>query len=248
MADIGDQDMYQEIKNCLAVLKKINMEVLILDTMHPELKIPTIYTIIPGAHFRERAAGGDAALFAAKLAAELLEPTVLEAKLADMKKILPEASYYLEFYRGRNFYNQGMTEEALNFFQRASKMEPKEEDQPYLYSFQGCCLRDLARYEDAISVLEKGREIDDERPDLHNILGVCHFKLGAHEKAVFHFKRAVELNPVSAIDYANLAINLERLDRNHEAITNYQTALAMDPSIEFARLGLSKLLEQANNS
>ncbi len=247
MANIGDQNMYQEIKNSLEVLKNINMEVLILDTMHPELKIPTIYTIVPGAHFRERAAGGDAALFAAKLAAELLEPAALEEKLTSMEKVLPEA-YYLEFYRGKNFYNQGMIEEALALFERASSMEPKEEDQPYIFSFQGCCLRDLEKYEAAITVLEKGRELDDERPDLHNILGVCHFKLGSHEEAVFHFKRAVELNPVSAIDYANLAINQEQLQHDHEAISNYQTALAMDPEIEFARLRLSSLLERANNS
>jgi len=247
MANVGDENMYQEIMNFLEVLKKINMEVLILDTMHPELKIPTIYTIIPGAHFRERAAGGDAALFAAKLAAELLEADALEKKLADMEKVLPDA-YYLEFYRGKNFYNQGKIAEALTFFERASQMNPQEEDQPYLYSFQGCCLRDLEKYEDAINVLEKGRELDDERPDLHNILGVCYFKLGSHEKAVFHFKRAVELNPVSAIDYANLAINLERLERNHEAISNYQTALAMDPELEFARLGLANLLTKANSN
>ncbi len=247
MPNIGDDNMYQEIQNYLEVLKKINMEVFIIDTMHPELKIPTIYTIIPGAHFRERAAGGDAALFAAKLAAELLDPESLDKKLADMEKILPDA-YYLEFYRGKNLYNQGMVIEALDLFERALQMDPNEEDMPYLYSFQGCCLRDMEKYEDAINVLEKGRKIDDERPDLHNILGVCHFKQDSYEKAVFHFQRAVELNPVSAIDYANLALNLEKLERNHEAIMNYQTALAMNPEIEFARLRLSKLLDLENNS
>jgi len=246
MVDVSDQNMYKEIQNYLQVLKKINMEVLVIDTQHPELQIPTIYTIIPGAHFRERAASGDAALFAAKLAAELLDPNNLEAKLSDMHAVLPD-TYYLEFYRGKNLYNQGKIEEALELFKYASKLRPKEEDKPYLYSYQGCCLRDLERFEEAIVVLEKGRALDDERPDLHNILGVCHYKLDNYEKAAHHFQRAVELNPVSAIDYANLAINLERLDKSHEAISNYQIALAMDPNIEFARIGLANLLEQHNN-
>ncbi|MDH4317489.1 MAG: YcaO-like family protein [Desulfobulbaceae bacterium] len=243
MADVGHQDMRQEIANFVETLKKIDMEVFLVNTIHDDLKIPAIYTIIPGAQFRERAAGGDAPLFAAKLGAELLDAQQLEEKLVQMQKLIPQA-YYLEFYRGRNLYEQGMAEDAVGFFERALTLSPKEEDLPYLYSYQGSCYRDLERYDEAIEVLEKGRELDDERPDLHNILGVCHFKKGGYEKAADHFKRATDLNPVSAIDYANLALNLERLARTEEAITNYKVALTLDPEIEFARRGLAELLEQ----
>jgi ribosomal protein S12 methylthiotransferase accessory factor len=243
MVDAGDDDFYQEVINCIDALKRINMEVFIIDTMHPDLKVPTFYTIVPGAHFRERAASGDAALFAAKLAAELLDPVALEDKLSQMQKLLPDA-YYVEFYRGRNLYDQGQVELALIHFDSALELEPREEDLPYLYSYKGCCLRDMDRFEEAIDALETGRELDDERPDIHNILGVCHFKGERFEEAAFHFKRAVELNPVSAIDYANLAINLQHLGRNEEAMHNYRIALSMDPEIEFAQKGLADLLEQ----
>ncbi len=243
MVSQSDPDMHREIINCIAALKRINMDVLILDVMHPDLEIPVIYTIIPGAHFRERAASGDAALFAAKLAAELLETENLETRLATMRKLLPHA-YYLEFYRGRNFYNQGRVEEALQCFKHALAMDPLEEDAPYIHSYRGCCLRDMERYEDAIVELETGRKLDDERPDIHNILGVCHFKCARYDKAAFHFQRAVELNPVSAIDYANLAVNLQKLGKTNEAIKNYHIALAQNSGIEFARKGLTELLEQ----
>ena len=59
MFNVGDPDFYKELMNCIKALQKINMEVLVLDTMHPDLKVPTFYTIVPGAHFRERAASGD---------------------------------------------------------------------------------------------------------------------------------------------------------------------------------------------
>ena len=242
MVDVSDQNMYQELVNCIEALKRINMEVFVLDTMHPDLKVPTFYTIIPGAHFRERAASGDAALFAAKLAAGLLDPVFLEAKLAEMKALLPNV-YYIEFYRGKNLYDQGQVSEALEHFDRALAQDPKDEDLPYLYSYKGCCLRDLARFEDAIEALETGRKHDDERPDIHNMLGVCHFKGQRFDVAAEHFKRAVELNPVSAIDYANLAINLQHLGHNNEAMHNYKVALSMDPGIEFAQKGLAELLE-----
>lgn len=243
MVDVGDEDFYKELMNCVKALQNIDMDVFVLDTMHPKLGVPTFYTIVPGAHFRERAAGGDAALFAAKLAAELLEPEELESKLAEMQRLLPDA-YYLEFYRGKNLYDQGQVAEALQHFDRALTQDPNEEDIPYLYSYKGCCLRDLGQFEDAIAALETGRKHDDERPDIHNILGVCHFKGQRYDVAADHFKRAVELNPVSAIDYANLAINLQHLGKDEEAMHNYKIALSMDPSIEFAQKGLAELLQQ----
>lgn len=243
MVDVGDADFRTELMNCINALRNIDMEVFVIDTMHPKLGLPTFYTIVPGAHFRERAAGGDAALFAAKLAAELLDPQALEKKLSEMQMLLPEA-YYLEFYRGKNLYDQGAVDEALRHFDQAITLNPQEEDIPYLYSYKGCCLRDLGRFEDAIEALETGRSHDDERPDIHNMLGVCHFKGQRYDTAAEHFRRAVELNPVSAIDYANLAINLQHLGRDDEAVHNYRVALSMDPNIEFAQKGLAELIAQ----
>ena len=243
MKDLCDEDMLQELKNCLEALQKIDMEVLVVDTMHPKLQIPAAYTIIPGGHFRERADSGDAPLFAAKLAAELLETAALEEKLSAMQQDLPDA-YYLEFYRGRNLYDQGLVEPAYGCFQRALTLEPNDEDKPYIYSYLGSCLRDLQRFEEAVPLLEKGLALDEERPDIHNILGVCHFKANRFDQAVHHFQRAVELNPVSAIDYANLAINLQHLGRRDEAIHNFRLALDQDSSITFAAENLARLLEE----
>ncbi len=243
MDNLGDADMLSEVENCVSALGRNNMEVFLLDTMHPELQIPAIYTIIPGAHFRERAASGDAALFAAKLAFDLLAPgREREEKLNTLKKLLPDA-YYLDFYQGRNLYDIGRIDEALANFDQALHRQPRKEDLPYIFSYKGCCLRDLGRHDEAIEVLEQGRAEDDDRPDIHNILGVCHFKLNHFDEAVTHFSRVVELNPASAIDHANLGINLQRLGKNEEAIASYETALSLDPSIEFAAKGLAELLE-----
>jgi len=241
LADLQDDDIFQEVKNCVAALKRNNMEVLVVNTTHPELQIPAIYTIIPGAHFRERAMGGNACLFAAKLAAGLLEGQALGAKLANMQQQSPEA-YFLHFYRGRHLYEQGEIESALTCFNDALERDPRQEDLPYLYSYQGCCLRDLGRFEEAMAALALGLACDEERPDLHNTLGVCCYKTGDHARAVHHFKRAVALNPVSAIDYANLALNLELLGDDEQAIVQYQIALAQDPGIDFAIQRLAGLL------
>ena len=241
MADLHDPDMRQEVENCVQALGKIGLEVLVLDTAHPDLKIPAAYTIIPGAHFRERAAGGDAVLFAAKLATQLLPEEQLVEKLQKMQQEEPNA-YYLEFYLGEHLYEQGRVDEALIHLEHALTLEPKDEDLPYIYSYAGSCLRDLGQYQTAVAMLKKGLGYDEERPDIHNILGVCFFKLDQFEEAAGHFQRAVELNPVSAIDYANLALNQEKIGQVDAAISNYQVALSQDSEIEFAAQGLADLL------
>ncbi len=241
LADLQDDDIFEEVNNCVAALKRNNMEVLVVNTTHPELQIPAIYTIIPGAHFRERAMGGNAGLFAAKLAAGMLEGEQLGSRLAAMQDLLPEA-YYLHFYRGRHLFEQGDVESALVLFNDALVRDPHQEDLPYLYSYKGCCLRDLGRFDEAIAALEMGLACDEERPDIHNTLGVCFYKTGCYAKAVRHFQRAVALNPVSAIDYANLALNLEHLGDRDQAIVNYEIALSQNPGIAFAVERLAGLL------
>ncbi len=241
MNDLKDEDIFQEISNCVAALQQIGMEVLVVDTIHPELQIPAAYTIIPGAHFRERAMGGNAPLFAAKLAAGLLEGQQLDAKLSAMQALLPEA-YSLHFYRGRNLFDQGAIIEALACFEQALQLQPHQEDLPYLFSYKGSCLRDLERYDEAIVALKQGLHFDEERPDIYNTLGVCCYKTGRFAEAVDHFRRAVTLNPASAIDFANLALNLERLGEREEAIVNYEIALSQDATIAFAVERLAGLL------
>lgn len=239
--DLASDDFREEVRACVAALGRIGLEVFCVDTTHPQLAIPAAYTIIPGAHFRERAMGGNAGLFAARLAADLLGGDALETQLAAMQALLPGA-YYLSFYRGRSLYERGEIEAALAAFDQALAEGASDEDLPYLYSYKGCCLRDLARWDEAVVALEQGLALDEERPDLHNALGVCAFKTGRHADAVTHFRRAVALNPVSAIDYANLALNLERLGERDEAIANYEIALGQDPTIEFALERLTGLL------
>jgi ribosomal protein S12 methylthiotransferase accessory factor len=241
LPDLTDTNMKIEVERCLTALEKLDMEVFIVNTMHPELKMTSIYTIIPGAHFRERATSRNAGLFAAKLMAELVEdPIESNSHLLNMQKLLPDA-YYIEFYLGRNLLALDRQDEALAHFNKALEMNPSDEDLPYIYSYLGNCLKDLEQYREAIVILEKGAEIDSTRPDIHNLLGFCHFKLEEYENAVSHFSKTIELNPSSAIDYANLGVNYRRLERKEEAIKYFELALSLDPSIEFARDNLVQL-------
>jgi ribosomal protein S12 methylthiotransferase accessory factor len=244
MCDLSDNNIRVEIERCVAALKNIGMEVFMIDVTHDQLQIPALYTIIPGAHFRERSMIQDAGLFSAKLLVERVhDPVLLEEKLREMEELLPEA-YYLAFYRGRNAVDMGLYEEALEHFDQALALSPEHEDLPYILSYKGNCLKEMGRYVDAVEVLRAGLLEDEERPDMHNMLGVCLFKLEQFESAIVHFKRAVALNPASGIDYANIGVNYNRLGQGEEAIHYFTIALTLDPGLDFAREQLAGLLQK----
>ena len=245
MNDLSDDNMKVEIERCVKALEEIDMEILMVDVTHPLLNIPALYTIVPGAHFRERSSRRDAGLFAAKLLNELVDdPWMFEAKLEEMEQLLPE-SYYLSFYRGKSYFNNSDFDRAIIAFDRALEQNPEQEDLPYIYSYKGHSLKDLQRYDEAISVLQQGCREDDERPDLYNLLGFCYFKKDDFQTAISHFERAVDLNPASAMDYANLGVNHNRLGNNDEAIRYFTIALTLDDSLDFARDQLEELTAQS---
>jgi ribosomal protein S12 methylthiotransferase accessory factor len=240
LPDLSNDNIRIEVENLVNALAGRDLEVLVIDTMHPHLEIPAFYTIVPGTHFRERAQGTSVGMFSAKLVVENQPPEIALAELEKFDRLLPER-YYIQFYMGLSRLNAGCPEEALENFNRALELDPEEEDIPSIYSYLGVCLKDTGRYREALDVLNRGLAVDNERTDLHNLKGFCHFQLKEHEEAIRAFKNVIRLNPASAIDYANVASNYRDLDRHEDAIRYYRMALEIDPSIEFARDNLARL-------
>lgn len=240
LPDISNDNIRVEVENCIAALTRINMEVIVLNVTHPKLKIPAFYTIIPGAHFRERAVGTSVGMFSAKLIAEGGDPEWALAELKKMDRLLPD-KYYVKFFLGLSHLSLNEPGTALLCLEEALKLGPKQEDIPSIYSYMGICLKEEERYADAIKVLEKAEQYDSERTDIHNLLGFCYFKLKEHEKAIESFRNVLKLDPGSAIDYANIASNYRDMGKRELAIRHYKLALELDETIDFARENLREL-------
>jgi ribosomal protein S12 methylthiotransferase accessory factor len=240
LPDLSHDNLKVEIENCLAALSHKGMHVIALDVTHPKLRIPAFYTIIPGAHFRERAAGTSLAMFSAKLITENGDPNWVMAQLDKMDRVLP-GKYFIKFYLGSTHLSLNQPAEALRLFEEALDLHPKEEDIPSIYSYMGLCLKDLERYREAISTFEKAEKYDRERTDVYNLMGYCYYKLKDHEKAIQCFRRVLEIDPSSAIDYANIASNYRDMGDAERAIRYYRLALELDASIDFARENLKRL-------
>jgi ribosomal protein S12 methylthiotransferase accessory factor len=228
------------VENCISALSRAGLSVLAINVTHAKLQIPSFYTIIPGAHFRERAAGTSLGLFSAKLIAESGNPLWAIQELENMNKLLP-GKYYTQFFLGTSYLALEEPAKALSFFEKALALDPKEQDVPSIYSYMGLCLKDLGQYREAIAAAEKAETLDRERTDVYNLMGFCYYKLKEHEKAIDCFKRVLELNPASAIDYANIGSNYRDMGDREKAVRYYRFALELDPAIDFAKESLEKL-------
>jgi len=243
LPDLSHDNIKMEVEGMVAALAQKALDILVIDTMHPQLRIPAFYTIVPGAHFRERAAGTSVGLFTAKLIAEGEDKVWALSELKRMDRLMP-GKYYVKFYLGTITLAMGDPEEALGLFEESLDLDPQGEDKASIYSYMGQCLKDMGQYNMALSALEEGARHDDDRTDIHNLMGFCHYKMKDHEKAIHCFRRVLQLDPSSAIDYANIASNYREMGQKEKAIHFYSIALEMDPSIDFARENLLKLMGQ----
>jgi ribosomal protein S12 methylthiotransferase accessory factor len=240
LPDLSSNNLKTEILNCLAALEKINMQALVINTMHDQLKIPAFYTIIPGAHFRERSLGTSVGMFSAKHIFENRPAAEAIKQLKSMEKALPN-TYYISFYLGACHLAIDNPDSALAYFRQSLVQGPTEQDIPSIYSYLGQALKNMEEYRQALDILKKGEKLDPERTDIYNLMGFCHFKLKEHEKAIKNFKKVIVLDPSSAIDYANIGANYRQMGEKEKAIRYYQMALTLDDSIQFAREGLEEL-------
>jgi len=240
LSNLSNQNIKVEVQNLISALSKKGMEVIVVDTTHPLLNIPAFYTIIPGAHFRERALGTSVGMFSAKIISENKNPGMAINELKKMEKMLP-GKYYIKFYLGSCHLDLNDPAAALGYFTRALELNPTKQDIPSIYSYMGVCLKEMGEYRRALAVLKNAEKYDKERTDIYNLMGFSHFKLKEHEKAIACFKKVLQLDPGSAIDYANIASNYRDMGKKEKAVQYYEIALAMDPAIKFARDNLTKL-------
>ncbi|MBF0225085.1 MAG: YcaO-like family protein [Desulfobacterales bacterium] len=240
LTDIANINIKSEIQNCISALKNKGMEVIIIDTTHPTLKIPACYVIIPGAHFRERSLNTGVGMFTAKIIAEKQNPIDAIRYLKKIDQVLNN-KYYIKFFLGYCHLNINEFEEAIKYFNQSADLNSNSQDTASIYSYMGLCFKELGLYQEALNILKKGEACDNERTDIFNLMGYCYFKLKEHENSIKCFNKVIELNPSSAIDYANIASNYRDMGKLDKAKFFYETALEIDPTIDFAKDNLEKL-------
>ena len=240
LPNLSNQDFFQEIKSCISTLQKIGLDVFAVDVTHPEIGIPTVYVIIPGAHFMERTRENSISYHASRLASQLVDEKQAVAQMERIASLFPDR-YEVQFFQGYAFERIGLPDVALSHFEQALKMEPRKVDLANIYCHIGIVYRDQGLFEKAIEMFKVAKKQNITLKEVYQQLGFCYFKIGKYEEAIEQFEKAIEIDPGSAIDYANIGANLKAMGHVQMAIPIYEMALEIDPDLEFARKQLHQI-------
>lgn len=240
LPDISSRNIKDEIASIILAMAKLEFEMIVINTTDPRLLVPACYTIVPGSCFRERAEKSSITMFAAKHLHDHLSAEEAFKKIEKIGKIAPDR-YEIAFYLGLCLLDMGKPEQAISYFQSAMNLNPSPQDQPTICSYTGVCLKELGDYKSAIEILEKGIAVDGEREDIYNLMGFCHFMLKEHTASIACFEKVLKITPASGIDHASIGSNYRELGNIEKAIDYYELALALDPTIDFARDNIERL-------
>ncbi len=224
----------------MASLSKNGLDAFAVNVTHPEIGIPVVYVIIPGAHFMERTRENSVSYHSARLASQLTDENQAVAEMERIAHLFPDR-YEVHFFLGYAYERRGMPEIALSHYEKALRMEPRPIDVPNIYCHIGITYRDQGLFEKAIEMFKVAKKQNDTLKEVYQQLGFCYFKIGKYEEAIEQFEKAIEIDPGSAIDYANIGANLKAMGHVQMAIPIYEMALEIDPDLEFAHTQLHQI-------
>lgn len=244
LPDLSSDNMREEIQRMVDSLAiKQGWDVLVINTTHQDIKIPAVYTIVPGAHFLDRATGTDFPQHMARVLISSLLPSEAEAYIRRLISSFGRR-YDLRFFLGYALEESGHVSEALRLYDECLHDTPNDDERASILVNMASCFSKQGEYNKALNVLEQAEQLNPNLKEVHHFKGVCLYNLKKHEESITAFEKAVEIDPGSAIDYANIASNLRELGHIKEAILLYKMALDLDPSLDFARESLQRLSSQ----
>ncbi|MCX7823017.1 MAG: YcaO-like family protein [Syntrophobacterales bacterium] len=245
MPSLSNDDLLREIEQMVQVLReRKGWDLFVVNVTHPLLDVPTVYSIIPGAHFLDRAIGTDFPQHMARTLLRALEPAEASAQIERLMGYFGKR-YDLLFFRGYAESEKSNFYEALRLYEEAlSEGVPSEAEKISIVMNMAFCWKEMGSYDKALKCLKSVEGEAGNLKEFHHLRGACYYYLERYEEAIEHFERVIEIDPGSAIDYANIASSLRKLGHEREAIALYQMALELDPTLEFAKEHLASLKEK----
>ena len=241
LPDCSDGNFRVEVEKISRALSRNGLNVFLLDITHPGLKIPAVYAVIPGNHFRDRTIDLDLPFHCARMAALTRDPGAGLQALELIEAAYPER-FEVAFYTGHCLEKMGRHTSALRWYDRALGRDPDPGELASILCHKGACLKELGDYPAAIKELERARELNPSLKEVHNLLGYCLYKSSRHVEAIEAFEQAIRIDPASAIDYANIASNLRAMGMGEAALVWYRMALELDPGLKWAEDQMKKIM------
>lgn len=242
LPDVEHDDIYEEL---LTLARKLNAQGYALysvATTPPGMEAAANYNVVPGFAFRERTAHASLGLFVGRSLAEEAPEAQAVVGLEMLAEVYPDA-HFVPVFKGLLALRLEDPEEAVRCFALAEPLQPAPGEQALAAFYRAYALSRLERWDEVEEPLTRAAALDSGFKEVFNLRGVSRFKAKRYEEAACDFKAALEIDSGSAPDLANLGL-CEKFLGNREAAVDYlNTALHMDPSLDWAMPHLEELLE-----
>lgn len=210
-----------------------------VETTRPELGLPAVWCIAPGLKFRERDKSASVGLFVGRRLSEDADPEKARQGLDVIGEIYGER-HFLPFFRGMLALRSQNHAEAARLFGQAAGLAPENEAAALAAFYVGHALF-AADWPAAREWLARALALEPDFREAVNLLGVGHYRAGEYDQAEELFNRALKIDKGSAIDLANRGICRKFLGKTAEARADLETALELDPGLDFAARHLREL-------
>ena len=116
-----------------------------VDVTHPEIRIPVVYVIVPGAHFLERTRQTNVIFHLAKLAGQYAIPDDALEALGRLNDQFP-GRFDVLFFLGLTLDHLGRWAEALAAFEASLQAQPPAREIASVHVHIGSCRKDLGDF------------------------------------------------------------------------------------------------------
>lgn len=141
--------------------------------------------------------------------------------------------------KGRQFLNQGKSQEAIRYFEQALRQKPNDGQ---LLKMVGYLYFQQNRFSNALEYYSRAREYLPVDAEVPYALGLIYMKTKMPEKAEDVFRQTLKLQPDMVKAVFALGEALEAQDKIEDAIFQFRKCLELSPKLQVAEDKLSYLV------
>ena len=149
--------------------------------------------------------------------------------------------HFLPFFEGMLALRAENFAAARHWFLQAAPVQPEAEAQALALFYAGYTHTLQEQWAQAQPLLEQAFALCPEMKEYGNLNGVALFKMQRYAQAAQVFEAVLKIDKGSVMDIANLGLCYSHVGNIKAAKHHLQAALAIDPSLDFARRALDAL-------
>ncbi len=153
----------------------------------------------------------------------------------------PSIYYY---NMGNSYYNKGEYDRAIEAYQQAIKLNPKDN---MAYNNMGINYDKKGDYDRAIEAYQQAIKLNPKDDSAYYNMGNSYAKKGEYDRAIEAYQQAIKLNPEYDNIYNNIGLCYYRKGDSHKSIELFEQAIKLNPKNDMAYYNMGIIYRNKGN-